>query len=171
MNQVIWGHVDPWWDDSYKELDYKYYATNFNSDDFHRWKRLGFDRFNLNGMLYDMRNPMPNFTKDFFSLHNWNDVGISFFRMQFMDFLPNHKDHFVTYKEKFKIEDPMTIWRSIVFLEDWKPGHYFEVNQKANTSWKAGDWVAWQYDTEHAAGNIGLEDRYTLQITGWIDEN
>ena len=32
--------------------------------------------------------------------------------------------------------------------------------------WRAGQVVEWQYDTPHMAANIGLEDRYTLQITG-----
>jgi hypothetical protein len=55
-----------------------------------------------------------------------------------------------------------------VFLEDWKPGHYFEGNDIAKVNWKAGDVVEWQYDAPHLAANLGLEPRYTLQITGWV---
>jgi len=53
-------------------------------------------------------------------------------------------------------------------LEDWKPGHYLEVNGKPYVNWQAGDTVEWAYDTPHMAANIGLEDRYTLQITGHL---
>jgi len=33
-------------------------------------------------------------------------------------------------------------------------------------NWKAGDWAMWIGDTRHFAANIGIEYRYTLQITG-----
>jgi hypothetical protein len=35
----------------------------------------------------------------------------------------------------------------------------------------AGDVVVWPYDTPHMAANMGLIPRYTLQITGHIDED
>ena len=55
-----------------------------------------------------------------------------------------------------------------MLLEDWKPGHYLEVDSKPYVAWKAGDTVEWVYDLPHMAANIGLEDRYTLQITGHV---
>jgi hypothetical protein len=36
------------------------------------------------------------------------------------------------------------------------------------TEWQAGDVVEWTYDTPHLAANMGIDPRYTLQITGWI---
>jgi hypothetical protein len=36
------------------------------------------------------------------------------------------------------------------------------------TKWTAGTVVEWTYDTPHMAANIGLEPRYTLQITGHV---
>ena len=169
MDKVVWGHIDPWWNNDFKTLNYHYKPTNFTPEDFDRWKTQGYDRFNLNGAMYDMSNPMPSYTQGFIKLHNWNNVGVTYFCMKSMDFLPAHQDHYTVYIKKFNIQDPSTVWRSIVFLEDWKPGHYFEINGIANTSWKAGDWVKWQYDISHTAGNIGLDNRYTAQITGWTD--
>ena len=61
-----------------------------------------------------------------------------------------------------------TIKRALLLLEDWKPGHYLEVDGKPYVNWKAGDTVEWLYSTPHMAANIGLEDRYTLQITGHL---
>ena len=55
-----------------------------------------------------------------------------------------------------------------MLLEDWKPGHYLEVNGKPYVNWLAGKTVEWYYDVPHMAANIGLEDRYTLQITGHL---
>ena len=38
----------------------------------------------------------------------------------------------------------------------------------AQLGWQAGDTVEWTYDLPHMAANIGLEPRYTLQITGHL---
>jgi ectoine hydroxylase-related dioxygenase (phytanoyl-CoA dioxygenase family) len=65
----------------------------------------------------------------------------------------------------FKIE-PSQVWRCIIFLEGWKSGHYFEINGAAHMNWRAGDYVLWNNDVPHFAGNFGLEPRYTMQITG-----
>ena len=32
--------------------------------------------------------------------------------------------------------------------------------------WRKGEYVLYSADVEHAASNIGIEPRYTLQITG-----
>jgi len=32
-------------------------------------------------------------------------------------------------------------------------------------NWKAGDYVLWKNDAIHMAANLGLESRYTAQIT------
>ena len=61
-----------------------------------------------------------------------------------------------------------TIYRAILFLEDWKPGHYAEYNYQPLVDWRVGDCVVWQYDAPHMAANLGLNPRYTLQITGHI---
>jgi uncharacterized protein YijF (DUF1287 family) len=77
-----------------------------------------------------------------------------------------HKDHYNKYSELYNIKDRNLIIRAIVFLEDWKSGHCFEIDNTPITQWRAGDWVSWLFDTPHMAANIGVEDRYTLQITG-----
>jgi hypothetical protein len=56
----------------------------------------------------------------------------------------------------------------LVFLEDWKSGHYFEANNQSFTHWQAMDYVMWSNDTPHLGGNLGDEARYTVQITGTI---
>jgi len=33
-------------------------------------------------------------------------------------------------------------------------------------NWKAGDYAIWTGNTKHFAANIGVDYRYTLQITG-----
>ena len=61
-----------------------------------------------------------------------------------------------------------TIRRALLLLEDWKPGHYLEVAGQPYVNWAAGKTVEWYYDTPHMAANLGLEPRYSLQITGHL---
>jgi hypothetical protein len=96
----------------------------------------------------------------------WKDIGAVFFRMNTLEMFPTHQDHYVSYKQKFNIIDTTTIWRCIIFLENWKSGHYIEVHGDPIVNWKCGDYVMWNNDTPHFAGNFGTEPRYTLQITG-----
>jgi hypothetical protein len=99
----------------------------------------------------------------------WKDIGLSFYRMTTGTVLPVHSDLYRRYIELFALAGQETsIRRALVLLEDWKSGHYLEADNKPVVDWKAGQVVEWQYDTPHAAANLGLEDRYTLQITGHI---
>jgi|AntAceMinimDraft_12_1070368.scaffolds.fasta_scaffold04382_4 hypothetical protein len=83
--------------------------------------------------------------------------------------LPYHTDQYAYF---LKTNPDITIdqvYRIIVFLEDWKPGHISEVEYDSHTKWKAGDWFFWLGKTPHMAANFGHIDRYTLQITGYIE--
>jgi hypothetical protein len=164
MNYIR-GHVDPWWDDSFKELDYQYIPIKNNYDE-ERWIAEGYKNIQLNGALYGMPRPMPDYADKFLTLFDWDNQGIGFFRMNILDLFPKHQDHYASYRKMFNITDPSVIWRCIVFLEDWKSGHYLEVANQPILGWRRGDYVAWNYDVPHFAANIGLESRYTAQITG-----
>ena len=68
------GHVDPWWDDNFKTLDYKYIPIK-NTHDEQRWKNEGYKNVTLNGALYNMSNPMPEYATPFFTLFDWLEIG------------------------------------------------------------------------------------------------
>ena len=81
--------------------------------------------------------------------------------------LPEHVDTYERYINLFNLKGKEdTIRRAVVFLEDWKPGHYFEIDSTAVVNYKAGEYVLWSPEVPHSASNIGVEPRYTLQITG-----
>jgi hypothetical protein len=83
--------------------------------------------------------------------------------------LPRHHDTYKRYIELFELEMlHASIFRAIVFLEDWQSGHYLEVAGDPIVKWRAGDVVTWWYDTPHLAANMGYTPRYTLQITGHV---
>jgi hypothetical protein len=89
--------------------------------------------------------------------------------MTTLDIMPQHVDHFNTYCRIFEV-DRKDVYRALLFLEDWQPGQYLEIEKKALTSWKAGDYVMWQADVEHASANIGTSERFALQITGTLKQ-
>ena len=99
----------------------------------------------------------------------WKDIGLAFYRMPTGTVMPVHSDLYKRYIELFDLAGKeQSIRRALVLMEDWKPGHYLEANGTPYVSWQAGTTVEWTYDTPHSAANIGLQDRYTLQITGHI---
>lgn len=76
--------------------------------------------------------------------------------------VPYHADkHYILQKN----HGPGDTWRYLIFLEDWKMGHYFEVHSKPVVQWKAGDWIKFHRSDWHLAGNMGMEPFYTAQIT------
>ena len=91
----------------------------------------------------------------------------SYYRMDSGTVMPVHSDLYSRYIEIFNLQgQEHTIYRALVLLEDWKSGHYLELSGTPVVNWVAGTVAEWQYDAPHMAANIGLESRYTLQITG-----
>jgi hypothetical protein len=166
----MWFHIDPFWDDEYKSLDY--IKEQFN-DPFTvtEWQRQGHSA-PFGGVMCDMRGPQPSWNDRFvrfFEDMGWQDIGTSYYRMDTGHTLPTHVDTYQRYIELFDLQDrPETIRRAIVFLEAWQPGHYSECMGRAYSSWEKGFTLLWSWDTPHLAANLGPTPRYTLQITGHV---
>ena len=156
------------WDDEYKKLDY--ITEPFNDPvSVNQWLTQGYQG-KIIGELCDMRHRLPVWSKRFIEIYEgrgWKDIGLAFYRMRTGTVMPNHSDLYKRYIKLFNLQgQEQTVHRALVLLEDWKSGHYLEANDSPVVDWKAGQVVEWAYDTPHMAANIGLEDRYTLQITG-----
>ena len=80
--------------------------------------------------------------------------------------LPWHKDNYPTYARNKKA-DVDRIVRVMVFLHSPSPGHQLWIEDKFCTG-PAGTWFSWQGATKHMAANLGEQDRYVIQITGWV---
>jgi hypothetical protein len=163
-------HLPVFWDDEFKGLDYVNEEFN-DTENLERWTALGYAN-KFTGDMCDMRRPQPSWNYQFvkiFQEMGWKDIGTSYYRMGTGTILPTHSDLYLRYIDVFKLQgQEHTIRRAIVFLEDWKPGHYFEGNNWPTVNWRAGDVVEWEYDAPHLAANLGLDPRYTLQITGHV---
>jgi len=79
--------------------------------------------------------------------------------------LPSHEDTFYKFS-KLNDVDPYKCVRVNIFLEDWQSGHYFEINDTPVVPWERGDAVVIYRDELHLSGNMGMTEKYTMQITG-----
>ncbi|PSI00451.1 hypothetical protein C7K08_13065 [Synechococcus lacustris str. Tous] len=90
-------------------------------------------------------------------------------------FIPPHKDKFhrlfefaknnnidLTNKEPIRIN---------LFLQDHKIGHFFEMENEVCMNYKKGDYAIIRLDKIHSVINIGNENRYTLQVSGFADKD
>jgi hypothetical protein len=167
---VVKYHIDPFWDHEFKTLDYIYEPFN-DPESVNTWISQGYQS-KITGGMADMRHRLPKWSDSFIKIYNemgWKDVGLSFYRMTTGTVMPVHRDLYKRYISLFDLSGKeYTVRRALVLLEDWQPGHYLEVQGHPYVNWRAGDVVEWIYDAPHAAANIGLQDRYTLQITGHV---
>lgn len=162
------GYIDKFWDDSYK--NFIYIKQPVTDEEINVWRNMGYDYVkSFTGMMYDNRNPMPMWIEKFKNLFGLKNQTYTFYKMQTLEIMPVHTDHYRSYIKMFNAI-PNKVCRVLVMLEDWKPGHYLEINSKGFVNWKAGDYFFWRSDVPHAASNIGVEPRFTLQITGELND-
>lgn len=163
-------HIEKFWDDEFKDLNYIHEPFN-DPDSVNRWIHMGFGN-KITGDMCDMKYPQPSWNTKFIQIYEtmgWNDIGTSYYRMRPGTVLPEHGDLYKTYIKKFNLSGKEhNIRRAVIFLEDWQPGHYLDCMGQAFVHWSAGDVIEWSYDTPHSAANVGMTDRYTLQITGHL---
>ena len=160
----------PFWDDEYKKL--KYINESFNDlEQIEIWQAQGYSN-QFTGDMCDMRSDQPSWNWRFIEIfqdQGWKNIGTSYYRMNTGTVLPTHADLYKKYVQLFNLQGQENrIYRAIIFLEDWKPGHYAEYDNRPFVDWRAGAVIEWVYDTPHMAANLGLDPRYTLQITGHL---
>jgi len=80
---------------------------------------------------------------------------------------PMHRDTFFQINKKFPNDDRKKV-RANIQLLDWKAGHFLQFNDTVITHWKANTGHMWDSSVLHLAANAGLEDRYSLQISGFL---
>ncbi len=170
MHTIIKYHLQVFWDEEYKHLNYVHEQFN-DAAQIQLWQEQGYaNRFT--GDMCDMRGQQPTWNHkfvDIFSALGWKDIGTSYYRMNTGTVLPTHSDTYRRYVELFDLQgQEHTIRRAIVFLEPWQTGHYAEYLGSPFVEWSAGAVVEWAWDVPHMAANLGITPRYTLQITGHV---
>jgi len=151
--------------DLFSNLDFPF---DFKTLDYKRVPDPQFDIAdkNLLGEIYNDKMDGDKHDLNFLNKFGWKNFAWAFYKMPPGKYIPSHVDHFENYSKFYKVADRSKIKRTLVFLEDWKPGHVFVLKQQLILDWKAGDFYTWAHDEEHWGGNFGTEQRYTLQLTG-----
>tara|TARA_R110000803_G_scaffold135410_1_gene202416 strand:- start:64 stop:540 length:477 start_codon:yes stop_codon:yes gene_type:complete len=105
------------------------------------------------------------------NVKKWKNFAWCFYKLNPGHWIPPHVDHFKHYSKFYKIKDKSKIVRTLIFLEDWAPGHVFCTENNLILHWKANDGLTWKPTDIHWGGNFGNTERYTLQLTGIPAEN
>ena len=148
----------------YKNLAYeKRSAYEYDITD---WKRQGYTHTSFTGAMHVVKENYIWLNKITEKI-GLSNCGFTFYKMSTGDIMPRHTDHFNTYQKIFNVEKSK-VWRAVVVLQDWEPGHYFDIEHRAIVNYKRGEFVLFDAFCEHSAANLGLKDRYTLQITGQL---
>lgn len=85
-----------------------------------------------------------------------------------------HRDTFFQIKQKYPNDNRIKI-RANIFLENWKVGHFINYQDQNKlwqtcTHWKQGEGYLWNDEHMHLSANAGLENKLTLQISGFYNE-
>ena len=110
---------------------------------------------------------------DYFELGEKIGIGVisvSVIKQEPGNIIPKHRDMFFKIRVQYPNVETELV-RANIFLEDWKSGHYIEFDEQPHTHWKANEGFILNQDVIHLSANAGLEDKYTLQISGFYNDS
>lgn len=156
------------WNNNHKNLEY---TLDFLKDQLllDIWEQSGIEKNQTAIYLHQMTQPyqwMNNIVKQVNEKFNLSHCSYAFHKLKPGNFLAMHSDKFSFFKKTYNITEENKIRRIIIFLEDGQDGHILIVNNNCYINWKKGEYVSWTGSDLHLAANLGICDRYTLQITG-----
>ena len=69
--------------------------------------------------------------------------------------------------EKWDKDNPHNVYRFIVMLTDWEPGHFLQYGNFVHTNYRAGEIYGFDwYNVPHCTANAGHNPRCSMLITG-----
>jgi hypothetical protein len=155
-----------WTKDQYQNLEFK--TTMFkDSEQTAKWTKAGIDLNCLSIDLHQIDSPYEWMLPILEHFDAINKIKCCIHRTLPGRYLPTHYDLYEFYRKQNNINNINQVYRYIIFLEDGQDGHYLQVKDKVYFNWQAGDCVGWAGDTLHSALNFGINNRYTLQLTGF----
>lgn len=81
--------------------------------------------------------------------------------------IPIHRDTFYQINKRYPDRKELKV-RANIYLEDWKLGHFIQHGDEISTHWKAGQGLLWDSSILHLSANAGMENKYTMQISGFL---
>jgi hypothetical protein len=87
--------------------------------------------------------------------------------------VPLHRDTFFQINQRYPDRTERKV-RANIYLEDWKMGHMIQYNEDnkwtTSANWQQGEGFIWDSSIIHLSANAGFENKYTLQISGFLLE-
>lgn len=84
--------------------------------------------------------------------------------------IPWHRDTFFQINQRYPDRKEIKV-RANINLEDWKIGHFIQYNDTVYTHWVTGDTLIWDSNILHLGANAGMQNKYTLQVSGFLAGN
>lgn len=81
--------------------------------------------------------------------------------------IPLHRDTFFQINKLYPNRTELKV-RANIYLEDWKLGQFIQYDDQVSTHWSAGNGFMWDSSVLHLSANAGMQDKYTLQISGFL---
>lgn len=86
--------------------------------------------------------------------------------------VPYHRDTFYQINQQYPGRTEPKV-RANIYLEDYKLGQFIQYVDDADVictsvNWKAGEGFLWDSSILHLSSNAGMQDKYTLQISGFL---
>jgi hypothetical protein len=85
--------------------------------------------------------------------------------------VPYHRDTFFQISQRYPDRTESKV-RANIYLEDYKLGQFIQYVENdivhTSTNWKVGEGFLWDSNTLHLSANAGMQDKYTLQISGFL---
>lgn len=94
-------------------------------------------------------------------------VSISSIRQHPGCVIPWHRDTFYQISKRWPDRNELKV-RANIYLQDWRMGHIIQYNDTIDTHWSAGDGWLWDSSILHLGANVGMQDKFTLQISGFL---
>jgi len=152
-----WSIIDNGaYQDNASVLQNEYKKYGYNQHNTQSWKTTNFDpkiNFEWENLIAEVL-PLDN-------------AVVTIHRQDPGQVLPWHIDRFFMHKRLYP-NDERPIWRFLVFLEEWQNGHVLQVGNSVLHHWQQGDTVVWTPGTWHLAANVGLNKKWTANITGFL---
>jgi hypothetical protein len=87
--------------------------------------------------------------------------------------IPLHRDTFFQIGQRHPARTELKV-RANIYLEDYKMGHFIQYQENdhwvTSDNWRQGEGFMWDSSVIHLSANAGFENKYTLQISGFLIE-
>jgi len=87
--------------------------------------------------------------------------------------VPYHRDTFFQISQRFPDRKERKV-RANIFLNDYRMGQFLQYKLDGKfetcTDWKAGEGFMWDSDILHVSANAGFQDKYTMQVSGFLND-